>query len=443
MAAKKDMMINADGNIEITNAVEDGNEISAGDALVLNGENVTVAGGLKAGNGFAVTAADTATINAATLDNGVITAGNKIVIDQKDAAAATTDSPVAEGVTVDVSVNAPKVAVSNGEDVTLYDLYNGEEATILNIGASNVVTLSSVSDMQGAISADTLVINGARNATFGALEDEDSEFVTIVNKLAVFGVTGTADITNSGDINVLESSLPGNLVVTAEDANIIVADATIRANDVDFYADINLNLEYANIIAANNFTAGAAAINVEGENAVSAGNIADFTAAVEGEGDLSVIADTALFNDVVDIAGKFVASGDQVVLNADVTAGDEIDFRGVNQTLANADITLTADKIYFNDMSATSEATTFDYAVVIDGEAFAYGDVKAKDVTFTGDIHVMDNITILAAGGSASIGTTDENMVVGSYDLTIRAANDITVNGLVEVKNFSAYAGDK
>ena len=377
MTAKKDMTINASGNVDINNAVEDGNEITA-DTMTINGENVTIVGGLTANNGFSVTAADTATINAATLVNGIITAGNEIVLDQKDAALAVTDATVSEGIEVDVDVNAPKVTVDNGTNVTLRDLFDGEDATIINVNANDTVTLSSVSDMTGEITADTLVIDGAVNAAFD----------TTVSNLAVFDVVGQADVTNTGSLNILDSALTGDLVVSA-DENIIVADATIQAKDVDLYADLNLNLENAAVIAANNFTAGGSAIVVDGENTITAGNLADFTAAVEGEGNidilaktavfedtveigsLDIVADSTVFNSTVDAAGKITVSGDQLVFAADVTAGDEIDFRGVNQTLIVNDLTLASKKIYNGDISAVDENEGFLYAVVIDGEAFA------------------------------------------------------------------------
>ncbi len=469
MAAKKDMTINATGDIEINNSVIDGNEISAGDALVLNGQNVTVLGGLTAGNGFTVTGSENVEIHASTLDNGLINAGGVITLTAKEPSDADGQTagnnddptqgngnadPAADGNTITVGqdlavfVNAPSVIVTKGADVALNDVHGDTE---MSIEANGAVALTSTGDIYGSVIAETLAINGANNAVFE----------TEVANVAVNGVTGQAAITNTGALNVLDSILPGSLAIYG-DEDITIADATIQAKEVELSADLNLNLENAAVIAAANFSASATDITAEGDNAVAAGKNADFAAAIAGEGNLAVNAEIATFEDTVEIGGldivadttifagevtaaeSVVVSGDQVVLNADVTAGDEIDFRGVNQTLANADITLTASSIYHGEIASVSEEEGFLNAVVIDGEDFAYGDVKAREVTFNGTVHLMDNITVIADGGNAVFGNpqTLDTYVNGSYDLTVKAANDVFMNGLVEAKNLTVFAGN-
>ena len=498
MAAKKDMTINATGDIEINNSVIDGNEISAGDALVLNGRNVTVLGGLTAGNGFTVTGSENVEIHASTLDNGLINAGGVITLTAKEpsdadgqtagnnddpthgnnndnqngnegqtagnnnnnnnnddptqgngtAGGAADSNTITIGQDLAVFVNAPSVIVTKGTDVALNDVHGDTE---MSIEANGAVALTSTGDIYGSVIAETLAINGANNAVFE----------TEVANVAVNGVTGQAAITNTGALNVLDSILPGSLAIYG-DEDITIADATIQAKEVELSADLNLNLENAAVIAAANFSASATDITAEGDNAVAAGKNADFAAAIAGEGNLAVNAEIATFEDTVEIGGldivadttifagevtaaeSVVVSGDQLVLSADVVAGGDIDIRGVSQTLLDADVALSASSIYHGEIASVSEEEGFLNAIVIDGEDFAYGDVKAREVTFNGTVHLMDNITVIADGGNAVFGNpqTLDTYVNGSYDLTVKAANDVFMNGLVEAKNLTVFAGN-
>ena len=157
-------------------------------------------------------------VNADTIDAGLITASN-VSINELNAG-----SGVTVGADAAVATDATNVTVSNGNDVTISDVHTA--ATTFDVTAKGVVELSSVSDIDGTVTADKFIISGAESATFG----------TTVANLSVNDVNGAATIDNSTDLNLLDGTTKGLLDVTA-DGTITLPASTVTAGAVSLTAD--------------------------------------------------------------------------------------------------------------------------------------------------------------------------------------------------------------
>ena len=146
-----------------------------------------------------------------TNDNGaIVTAINTVTIEG--------NSALAIGQTYALNVNADEVTVTNGSDITLNDVNAAD--TTLTIEATGTVTLTSVSNMNGTITADTLDIEGGKIAAFD----------TTVENLTVNNVSDVAEITNDGDITINKSALAGELNVTGD--TVTIDDTTVTAGSI-------------------------------------------------------------------------------------------------------------------------------------------------------------------------------------------------------------------
>ena len=79
------------------------------------------------------------------------------------------------------------------------------------------------------------------------------------------------------------------------------------------------------------------------------------------------------------------------------------------------------------------------------GENYLYGDIRALNITLDGNTVLMNDVALLAGDdttdrGNVVIGNEDgSNYTIGSHDLTV-VANDVNVNGLVEINSLNVNA---
>ena len=412
MAAKKDLTITAKGDIVVENSTIDGNEIAAGNNLVLDGANVTVAGGLKAANGFTVTADETADIKATALDNGTINAAT-VVLDKKE-----DGESIAIGQDGVVVINADDVTIDNGTDVAVAF---GKDA-FATIGAENIA------------------VKGATNLSLET---------TAESTLSVANVTGDMDVTADEALTVTDANVNGNFSVVAADLTVA---GPVQAGTIDMTSDASIALEDAALVSTfgNTTLAATDAITVAGDNFVNVARNAVFNADVTGDGNLEVKASNVIFNGAVN-ADNLKAYADTLVVTDDIIASTDLDFSAIRQIILAGDaITLGGQTMYLNEIANAEEFAT---ALTLDGNAVLNGDILAQSVTITGNTYLNNDITIVAATGSdvdkvfgnvvlGSLEGDEPTFVTGSHDLTVVGA-DVEAYGLVDVENFDVSANGR
>ncbi|MBO7620625.1 MAG: hypothetical protein J6T06_08960, partial [Victivallales bacterium] len=199
MSASNDLIIDADGDIILNNSTFENpdenvfNDIYAGNNLVLTGNNVTVAGGVAAGNGFTVTAAETATINASKLDNGVINAGS-IVLGEKNEG-----EGLAIGQNGDVLFNSENVTVTNGTDVAASF---GKPDVFADIDADTLIVNNATNLSLDVNAAKLAVANADGSVEVNVKDDTQSIDIVHANVKNVFSVTTAGDVRFTSDINI-------------------------------------------------------------------------------------------------------------------------------------------------------------------------------------------------------------------------------------------------
>ncbi|MBP5673726.1 MAG: filamentous hemagglutinin N-terminal domain-containing protein [Victivallales bacterium] len=307
-----------------------------------------------------------------------------------------------------LNVNAYEVTVKNGGDVTLNDV--NADLTTMTIDATGKVVLTSVSDMDGDITADTLDIEGAQNASF----------TTKIANLTVNNVSGQADITNEGDLNILQSALNGELSVAAD--NIKIDSTTVTAGAIVLQGG-TIAMDNA-IVAA---TSGSA----------------EFTGDITSEGQLIVSADQAvIFNGTLTGGDDVRVIADQLELFGDSYTVEKgtLDIAGVRETVIHENVEISAKQLRVGAVKA-EENTQADLTLKGD-EIGLYGNIQAANVTIDGGVSLANDVSIIARYED-EFGTLDigGDYVYGTYDLTLRGA-DVNMHGAVEVAKLDAYAVD-
>ncbi|MBR4900018.1 MAG: filamentous hemagglutinin N-terminal domain-containing protein, partial [Victivallales bacterium] len=239
MLAKNDMIINAEGEVIIFNSEDAGNEISAGNNIVIKGSNVTVNGGLNAGNTFTVTADEIATIYASSLDNGVINAATAQLIEKNEG------EGLAIGQNGDVTVNAPSFTLTGGTDVTV----------------------AFRQDVEATVAAETLVVTDAKTFTLIDATVSDltinADDIILTKALTVDNLTANADtmtVTANGDIwdysitanNVLDLSGVDQVILGGNAGTKSFMAQNIYLNDVRQAIDANGNDIRNNLVLNGN-----------------------------------------------------------------------------------------------------------------------------------------------------------------------------------------------
>ena len=256
ITAKNDIIISADGEVIIDNydQVPD-REILAGNKIVINGSDVTIAGGLIANNGFAITAENEANITASTLDNGVITAGT-INLNAKNA------DGLAIGQNGDVVINAETVTVTDGTDIAL----SFGKDTSADIEAETLVVNNAKNLSIETNATEITVFNASGDVDVSAKEETESIAVSAANIAGNFIVFNT-----DGEVTFANTSIAGNLMVTAD--SVTIADSVVKAGSVEVTAFADVLLENAIVSAdAGNVAIGAEEITVDNTKINAAGN---------------------------------------------------------------------------------------------------------------------------------------------------------------------------
>ena len=396
VSADNNLWMKADSSIGIDGA----SSVSAARLLTMNADSIIVSTGeVKS-----------------TSSDAMLTA-NMILIDNGSSVSAEGDLTMkADG---NLSVDNSS-ALSSGKDMTLTageGIEIGSDATVTAKYDLTMKADGNIDAEEGSVTADTLFIDGAKNATLGD---------ATVKTLSVSNISGVADVTNNGDIAIEDSAIEGTLFVTADNITIDFADVT--AGGVILLGDTTLN--DANVTATS-------------------GNI-ELTGDITSEGALQLSADKAVFF-YGDFAGgddvRVIA--DQLELYGDASATGVLDFSGVRETVINVDGTaISADEqIRLGAVRGEDSQGAAVNLTVKAPEIVLNGDILAKNITVEGGVILNDDIAIIANDGDIAIGgapatptsQSADGYVYGTHALTLRGKN-VAVNGLVELESLAAYA---
>ncbi len=349
--------------------------------------------------------------------------------------------------------------VDDGNLVAEYALLQALDINLASTGSVEILSASLLANSITVNADEGVIITDSFLQADGSVTLSGAELGVTVDPSTISAGTGdvavNSDFIVAGDTKVISSQgdvlFAGAVTIAGGDL-----EATANVGDVVFGGTVDGTLGSLDVFAGK-VAQFSDTVNVAGSIDIDA-------AATFLMGDTTAGADITIIGENLQIGGIGPNDPAVTVLSGAGVGFSTIDLSGVASTLITKDVTIDTDKrgvVKLGRINSDSDEETEKLTVgsketadLLRTEIQLFGDIRA-----TGGIELFGNTTIMSdillSGGEAGdvvIGDEDytattpdgahtyiSNMLLGTYDLTIRAAN-IKVYGSAELKSLDAYA---